>query len=83
MSIWAKDESRKLHQPKLAEKEAIKLLAGVGGDIEWWIHACGKGSPVGYLRVPVTPEEYQHVPPGCVTTDAGETGPQRPRTHLR
>lgn len=81
MSIWKGD--RKVTAPALAEKEAIKLLAGVGGDREWWIYACGSGSPVGYLRVPVTPAEYELVPPGCVTTDAGETGPQRPRTYLK
>lgn len=61
----------------------MKLLAGVGGDHEWWIYACGGGSPVGYLRVPVTAQEYELVPPGCVVADAGETGPQRPRTYLK
>lgn len=83
MSIWDRNGTRKLHQPALAEKEAVRLLAGVGGDVEWWIYAVGAGSPVGYLRVPVTPQEYQQVPPGCVTTDAGETGPQRPRTYIK
>lgn len=66
----------------LVFKEAVKLLAGVGGDVEWWIYACGAGSPVGYLRVPVTEAEYTQCPAGTVVADAGETGPQRPRTYL-
>lgn len=65
-----------LDQPGRCERVAIKALAGVGGDAEWW--TCRRG--VGYLRVPVTPDEYQQVPPGCVTADAGESGPRRPRT---
>lgn len=83
MSVWSKDGGRKLSNPDLALKEAVRLLAGVGGDCEWWIYAAGTGSPVGYLRVPVTEQEYELVPPGCVVTDAGETGPQRPRTYLK
>ncbi len=58
-------------------------LAGVGGDCEWWIYRAGTGSPVGYLRVPVTEAEYLVCPAGLVVADAGETGPRRPRTYLR
>lgn len=83
MSVWSKDGSRKLSNPGLAEKEAIKLLSGVGGDCEWWIYACGNASPVGYLRVPVSESEYAICPAGTVVADAGETGPQRPRTYLK
>ncbi|MGP3917657.1 hypothetical protein [Nonomuraea sp. 10N515B] len=61
----------------LAEREAIRLLAGVGGDREWWIYSRGR---VGHLRIPVTAEEYELIPPGCVVADAGESGPERPRT---
>lgn len=61
----------------LAEREAVRLLVGVGGDLEWWIYSTGK---VGHLRVPLTAEEYQQIPPGCALADAGDTGPQRPRT---
>jgi len=80
VSIWSKDGSRKLNNPALAEKEAVKLLAGVGGDCEWWIYACGAGSLVGYLRVPVTEAEFAVCPAGNVVADAGDAGPQRPRT---
>lgn len=78
MSIWDRQGTRKLHQPALAEKEAVRLLAGVGGGCEWWIH-----THLGHLRIPVTPGEYELVPPGCVLADAGESGPQRPRTRLK
>lgn len=76
MSIWDRQGTRKLHQPALAEKEAVRLLSGVGGDREWWIH-----THLGHLRVPVTPEEFRQVPPGCAAADAGDSGPQRPRTY--
>lgn len=64
--------------PDRIERVAVKALAGVGGDIEWW--TCPRG--IGHLRVTVTPAEYELVPPGCVIADAGDTGPQRPRTVL-
>lgn len=62
----------------------MRLLAGVGGDVEWWTYGTGPaGDLVGYLRVPVTAAEYERVPPGVVVADAGDAGPQRPRTYLR
>jgi WhiB family transcriptional regulator, redox-sensing transcriptional regulator len=64
------------NQPARLERAAIKALTGVGGDIEWW--TCPRG--IGHLRVPVTLDEAELIPPGCVTADAGDTGPQRPRT---
>jgi hypothetical protein len=63
--------------PKITEAEAVRLLAGVGGDVEWWIHSEGD---VGHLRVPVTADEYERIPPGCAVGDAGDTGPRRERT---
>lgn len=66
-----------MDQSRLAEREAIRLLTGVGGDREWWLWS---RAWVGHLRVPVTAAEYTQVPPGCVIADAGETGPERPRT---
>lgn len=78
VSIWDRQGTRKLHQPALAEKEAVRLLTGVGGECEWWIH-----THLGHLRIPVTADEYRQVPPGCVLADAGESGTQRPRTHLK
>lgn len=66
-----------LDQPARLERAAMKALAGVGGDTEWW--TCPRG--IGHLRVPVTAEEAQLIPPGRVMADAGDTGPQRPRTY--
>jgi hypothetical protein len=59
------------------ERAAVDALAGVGGDTEWWICA----NSIGHLRVPVTAAEALSVPPGRATVDAGESGPQRPRTY--
>lgn len=77
VSVWTADGTRKRRDPKAAEREAIRLLASVGGDTEWWIWT---PAGVGHLRVALTPSEFAQVPPGCVIADAGETGPPRPRT---
>lgn len=60
----------------------MKLLRGVGGDVEWWFHndAAHGGMAVGHLRVPLTPAEVEVLTPGCALHDAGESGPERPRT---
>ena len=76
MSVWNANE-RKVSRERDAERYAIGLLVGVGGDREWWIYSPGL---VGQLRVPVTPEEYEKLPPGCVVADAGDVGPERPRS---
>lgn len=60
------------------ERTAVALLRGVGGDHEWWLW--NPRSKIGHLRVSVTPAEYELVPPGCATADAGESGPKRRRT---
>lgn len=78
MSVWSPDGSRKLDVPRIAEKEAVKLLRGAGGQVEWWLFSPAR---IGHLRVALTAEEYERVPPGCVVADAGESGPQRPRTY--
>lgn len=60
------------------ERFAGEALAGVGDpDREWWLFSEAR---IGHLRVPVTPAEYLLVPEGCVIADAGDTGPERPRT---
>ena len=64
--------------PRPLEVAAVRLLAGVGGDREWWIFR--DGPAVGHLRVPLTPEEAAQLPPGCAVADAGDTGPERPRS---
>lgn len=58
------------------ERTAIGTLTGVGGDHEWWCYP----RHVGHLRVPLTDTETELIPAGCVTSDAGETGPRRPRS---
>lgn len=77
VSVWAPDGRTKRNEPRIAEREAIDLLRGVGGPAEWWIWSPAR---IGHLRVPVTDEEYELVPPGVVVADAGETGPERRRS---
>lgn len=59
------------------ERAAVSLLAGVGGDVEWWLWSPRR---IGHLRVAVTDDEYEKIPPGCAIYDAGDAGPQRRRT---
>ena len=65
-------------QPAICEREAVKLLRGAGGEREWWWW--NPDALVGHLRVAVTNEEHEAMPPGIALDDAGETGPGRPRT---
>ena len=62
-----------------ADRYAVKALAGVGGDHEWWYWSRGH---IGHLRVPVTAEEAERIPSGLVSMDAGPEGVRRPRTVL-
>lgn len=64
--------------PALAEAAAVDALTGVGADTEWW--HWNRDARVGHLRVPITTSEAERVPPGRAYDDAGETGPQRPRS---
>lgn len=60
------------------ERRAVRALAGVGGDREWWYWSPGR---VGHLRVPLTPDEAEQLPPWAgPIDDAGEAGTERPRT---
>jgi hypothetical protein len=78
VTLWSRGNVQ-VNQPGLAEAAALRELAGVGSvEREWWWW-----NPVryaGHLRVPLTPAEYEQVPPGVAVDDAGETGPERPRT---
>lgn len=77
VSVW----SRRLDmvdQPKLAEREAVRCLLGVGGEREWW--TWNPAARVGHLRVAVTPGENETLPCGIAWHDAGESGPERGRT---
>jgi hypothetical protein len=58
----------------------VRLLVGVGGDVEWWVWNLPLVGLVGHLRVPLTAGECAQVPPGCAVADAGEAGPRRLRT---
>lgn len=78
MSLWSKDQARKLSAPGPAEQVGIRLLEGVGGNAEWWVW--NPEERVGHLRVPLSAEEVLAIPPGCPVGDAGITGPERPRT---
>jgi hypothetical protein len=63
--------------PGRLERAAVALLAGVGGDVEWWLW--NPRARVGHLRVAITEAEYSAMPPGCVIGDAGPSGPMRTR----
>ena len=56
---------------------ATALLAGVGGETEWWFW--NPAAHVGHYRVAVTGEEYAAVPPGLAISDAGPSGPAQSR----
>lgn len=61
------------------KRHAIRALAGVGGDREWWYW--NPVALVGHLRVALTPAEYEAMPTWCgPIDDAGESGPERERT---
>lgn len=81
VTVWTPDRRQRLNKPMQAEAEAIQLLRGVGDpEREWWIWNQQVGATyVGHLRVPVTPQEGQRIPPGCALHDAGESGPLRAR----
>lgn len=66
--------------PDRCEQLAVAALAGVGGDHEWWLPTGDYNAAVAHLRVPTTDVEQRLIPAGLVTMDAGNTGPQRPRT---
>lgn len=80
VSAWSRRTETKQEIPGLCEREAVKLLRGVGGQREWWIW--NPEARVGHLRVGLTEAEYAGLP--CFTTDvlddAGPSGPERSRT---
>lgn len=77
VSAWSRREERS-HQPAICEREAVKLLRGVGSDREWWWW--NPDVLIGHLRIGVTEAEYATLPPMRAVDDAGETGPERPRS---
>jgi hypothetical protein len=77
VSVWSRRNQR-LDLPRIAETAAVRLLAGVGGDREWWLW--NPDVRVGHLRVALTSEESEAMPVGCAVHDAGDSGPERART---
>lgn len=67
-----------ISSPGQLERAAVRLLTGVGGDREWWFY--NPRTRVGHLRVAVTVDENELVPPASVVADAGEFGPERKRS---
>jgi hypothetical protein len=78
VSISAWSGGKRSSQPKLCEREAVRLLRGVGGDREWW--HWNPDALIGHLRVGLTEAEYAELPCGMAENDAGESGPERTRT---
>lgn len=78
VSVSAWSGEKRSSQPKLCEREAVRLLRGVGGDREWWFW--NADVMVGHLRVSVTEAEHGEMPCGVAQNDAGESGPERKRT---
>lgn len=63
--------------PGICEREAVKLLAGAGGDREWWTYP---DSLVGHLRIGLTEAEHAQLEPWTgPVDDAGDAGPERQR----
>ena len=78
VSAWSRRTEQRQDVPRVCEREAVRLLRGVGGEREWWTWP---ESLVGHLRVALTPGEAERLPPWCgPVDDAGESGPERPRT---
>ncbi len=79
VSAWSRRTEARQDVPQVCEKDAVRLLRGVGGEREWWFW--NTAALIGHLRVALTPEEAATLPPWCEPTDdAGESGPERPRT---
>jgi len=77
VSLWDGVTEMKLRSPGVVERHAVRLLAAVGGDREWW--QWSRRVLVGHLRVALTAEEYDRCPPGRAVGDAGDAGPERRR----
>lgn len=77
VSVWS-GAGKRVSVPKVAEREAIRCLRGVGGDREWWVW--NEDALVGHLRVGLTPEENETLVCGVAEHDAGDAGPERSRT---
>ena len=82
MPVWHASLSRLgPSTPGGAYRHAHRLLAGVGGDTEWWLYnrRSETGLIVAHLRIAVTVEEFATMPNPCTLADAGNAGTQRRR----
>lgn len=77
VSAWSRRTEQRQDVPLLCEKEAIRLLWGVGSEREWW--HWNAAELIGHLRIGLTQAEYATLPPLAAIDDAGETGPERIR----
>lgn len=66
--------------PGRVERLALPYLAGVGNAREWWVWR--PALKVGHLRVGLTDDEAAALTCELVVADAGDSGPERPRTLL-
>lgn len=81
VSAWSRRTDTRQDVPQVCERDSVRLLRGVGGGREWWWWNAAE--LIGHLRVGLTPAEYATLPPWTgPTDDAGEPGPERPRTVL-
>lgn len=80
VSVWSRRGAKyvMVDVPELAEREAVRVLRGVGGTREWWLW--NGDARVGHLRVGVTDAETEVIPSGIAQHDAGDSGPERIRT---
>jgi len=76
ISVWPSNGRTRLNERRLAEREAIADLRGVGGPAEWWVWSPNR---IGHLRAPLTVDEFALVTPRPVLADAGDSGPKRRR----
>jgi hypothetical protein len=76
VSVWSR-RNQPVNNPRAAEREAIRLLKGVGGSREWWIW--NPEARIGHLRVGLTVLEAANLAPGLAVHDAGDSGPERKR----
>jgi hypothetical protein len=82
VSAWSRRTEARLDVPQVCEREAVKLLRGVGGDREWWFW--NAETLIGHLRVGITEAENAAIPwCGGVLDDAGESGLERKRSAHR
>jgi hypothetical protein len=77
VSAWSRRTEQRQDVPQVCERDAVRLLRGVGSAREWWWW--NPEALIGHLRVGVTEAEFAELPQMQAIDDAGETGPERLR----